>query len=202
MPQHGSDWNQHNGVGATLVENWVEERAVEGYVVEERKDRVRVGKVGHKDILKFSKHGKLLDHTTHKDAFKISEPDPRINSIGKRRQMIEEELRKLTMETLKEPAPDRSAKDWASTVQADFSHSDIYPEVKDLGMEPPPEEQRKKYAAPITFWTDQAAKNNGTVMCSTDAKVLPDKVATGGKFGRHADFTTPVQEYVKGPTKV
>jgi hypothetical protein len=29
MTQQGTDWNRHNGVGTTLLYNWMEERAVD-----------------------------------------------------------------------------------------------------------------------------------------------------------------------------
>jgi len=28
LPYTGTNWNKHNGVGVTLIENWFEERAV------------------------------------------------------------------------------------------------------------------------------------------------------------------------------
>ncbi|KAJ3042545.1 hypothetical protein HDV00_007079 [Rhizophlyctis rosea] len=70
MLQNGTDWNKHHGVGATLLENWVEERAVadrekgrkapqdDGYKESDERDAGSVGskwkelmKRGHQDIL-------------------------------------------------------------------------------------------------------------------------------------------------------
>ena len=51
--QHGSDWNRHQGVGATLLENWVEERAVGHLIEEERSDIEELCKKGHKALLTY-----------------------------------------------------------------------------------------------------------------------------------------------------
>jgi hypothetical protein len=51
--QHGSDWNRHQGVGATLLENWVEERAVGHLIEEERSDIKELCKKGHKALLTY-----------------------------------------------------------------------------------------------------------------------------------------------------
>lgn len=47
MIQQGTDWNRHHGVGATLLENWVEERAVGDIVLEERSDLSKLSRTGH-----------------------------------------------------------------------------------------------------------------------------------------------------------
>ncbi len=52
MIHHGTDWNRHRGVGATLLENWVEERAVGDLIIEERTDLPFLSRQGHKVILK------------------------------------------------------------------------------------------------------------------------------------------------------
>ena len=48
MIHHGTDWNRHRGVGATLLENWVEERAVGDLILEERSDLPHLSRAGHK----------------------------------------------------------------------------------------------------------------------------------------------------------
>ena len=67
MIQQGTDWNRHHGVGATLLENWVEERAVGEVMLEERTDLSKLSRAGHKVIIKESVLSgliprKLLDH--------------------------------------------------------------------------------------------------------------------------------------------
>ena len=47
MIQHGTDWNRHRGVGATLLENWVEERAVGDLIIDERSDIPLLSRQGH-----------------------------------------------------------------------------------------------------------------------------------------------------------
>jgi hypothetical protein len=42
-----SGWNRHHGVGATLLENWVEERAVGDKVLVERENPTALNKNGH-----------------------------------------------------------------------------------------------------------------------------------------------------------
>ncbi len=51
MIQHGTDWNRHHGVGATLLENWVEERAVGGTILQEREDIKKLSRNGHKVLV-------------------------------------------------------------------------------------------------------------------------------------------------------
>jgi hypothetical protein len=65
------------------------------------------------------------------------------------------------------------------------------------------QEESAKFAHPITFWTDHALKGHGTVICSSTAEaVAMGAVTTGGvRFGRHADFSTPIKEYMKGSVK-
>jgi len=35
LPYTGTNWNKHNGVGVTLIENWFEERAVADQMIDE-----------------------------------------------------------------------------------------------------------------------------------------------------------------------
>lgn len=45
----GSDWNRNHGVGATLLENWVEERAVGSLIEDERNQpAAQLSRHGHK----------------------------------------------------------------------------------------------------------------------------------------------------------
>jgi hypothetical protein len=49
MPFRTSDWNQNHGVGQTLLENWVEERAVGDLILEDRNKPIAlVSRSGHK----------------------------------------------------------------------------------------------------------------------------------------------------------
>ena len=45
--QHSSAWNRHHGVGATLLENWVEERAVGERIIQERSNIATLSRQGH-----------------------------------------------------------------------------------------------------------------------------------------------------------
>ena len=53
MMKTGTDWNRHNGVGATLLENWVEERAVGDRILDERASIAYLSQNGHKVILHY-----------------------------------------------------------------------------------------------------------------------------------------------------
>ncbi len=48
MSTTGTDWNKHNGIGATLLENWVEERATDSYIDTERQLGNKLDRLGHK----------------------------------------------------------------------------------------------------------------------------------------------------------
>lgn len=111
--QGTSTWNRHRGVGATLLENWVEERAVGDLILEERADLPTLSRQGHqvsysylvfifcnffliffKDLLTHSK-AETSFHTTHQDDFAVLNKSKRI--IGKRRQLLELELMKKAL---------------------------------------------------------------------------------------------------------
>ena len=52
MIHHGTDWNRHRGVGATLLENWVEERSVGDMIIEERSNLPHLSRAGHQVFYK------------------------------------------------------------------------------------------------------------------------------------------------------
>lgn len=45
--QHSSAWNRHHGVGVTLLDNWVEERAVGERIIQERSNIIELSRQGH-----------------------------------------------------------------------------------------------------------------------------------------------------------
>ncbi|KAI9362077.1 hypothetical protein DFJ73DRAFT_813324 [Zopfochytrium polystomum] len=186
-----TDWNRHHGVGETLLENWVEERAVGERILDERSSMARLQRQGHGDILTHHSKTPVKLITTHQETFDVSaHPDPNKSVIGKRRQLIEAELMKRAMKELDEPPIDRSAREWMSTAHHDFSS-----EVKtvDLGKRHHSKDECEKLSNPITFWTHHAEKGEGTVICSAS----PTEISTFGKFGRHTTFSTPIQELKK-----
>ncbi|KAJ3204773.1 hypothetical protein HDU82_005620 [Entophlyctis luteolus] len=140
--------------------------------------------------------------TTSQAAFsQMNGPDRNKTVLGKKRQLIEAELMKRAVNDLKEPPIDRSAQEWRS-----INHSDFSTDVKlCLDIQPVSEEITAKYQHPITFWSDHAKKGCGTVICSTKfAGAVDDVTATneeGIRFGKHAAFSTPIQEFNKGPVK-
>jgi hypothetical protein len=97
MIKHGTDWNRHRGVGATLLENWVEERAVGDLIIEERSDIPYLSRQGHTNLLLHSKPDSTFS-TTHRDDFSSSarlELSGRV--LGKRRQLLEKKLMKMAL---------------------------------------------------------------------------------------------------------
>ncbi|KAI9335773.1 hypothetical protein BDR26DRAFT_1009206 [Obelidium mucronatum] len=201
MTHKGTDWNRHHGVGETLLENWVEERAVSDKILEERKQFAGVSKRGHKDILIHDPNLREIS-TTSKLAFAISasRSDPNKIERGKRRQLVEAELMKRAVQESMEPPVDRSAKEWISTNHNDFS---TQAPLCTLGVQPPPLDKTAKYSHPITFWSDHATKGCGTVICSTSFTGKEEQInsETGIQFGKHAAFSTPIKEFNKGAVK-
>ena len=49
--QQGTDWNRHHDVGATLLKNWVEERATRDLILEERALGSKLDRNGHKVVI-------------------------------------------------------------------------------------------------------------------------------------------------------
>lgn len=45
---NSTDWNKHNAIGGTLLENWVEERSTKEFIESERKEGVAIDRKGHK----------------------------------------------------------------------------------------------------------------------------------------------------------
>ncbi|KAI8614062.1 hypothetical protein BC830DRAFT_1129210 [Chytriomyces sp. MP71] len=198
----GTDWNRHHGVGATLLENWVEERAVSDQILEERQNMAKLSKMGHNNILVHDQKLREVGTTT-KEAFGNVSQHPDVNKIakGRRRVLLEAELMKRAMEDMKEPAVDRSAKEWKSTNHNDFSTT--IP-LSHIGFQPPDEDKAARYEHPITFWSDHATKGLGTVICSTDFDNPVEaaiKDTYGTRFGKHAAFSTPIKEFKRGPVK-
>lgn len=135
-----TDWNKHGKIGGTLLENWVEEREIPEQMSLFRTNPTRILKDGHKGILEISssrvnKDGSAIPlTTTNEDSFTRQVfDDSSKKTIGKKKRMVEAALiEKAKLEC--RPAPEvRNAKGWISTHHQDFDHSDIYPDIKDLG---------------------------------------------------------------------
>lgn len=56
LNRNDTGWNRHNGVGATLLENWVEERAVGAQVLYERENIKKISTTGHEVKLDLRRH--------------------------------------------------------------------------------------------------------------------------------------------------
>jgi hypothetical protein len=51
------DWNQHHGVGETLLDNWVEERAVGPLIEQERSNIIELSTKGHVVFQQYNNRG-------------------------------------------------------------------------------------------------------------------------------------------------
>ncbi|KAJ3331983.1 hypothetical protein HDU76_001657 [Blyttiomyces sp. JEL0837] len=196
---YAGDWNKHLGVGATLLDNWVEERAVGEKILLERSNIAALSKMGHSDILTHAPHAEQRTlRTTNQDAYDALERR-QINrvTVGRRRQLVENELMKRAISEVKEATVDRSAENWLSTAHHDYS-SDV--PVHNLGTSPPSADALQKFSSPITFWSDHASKGTGTVICSKRYEKTGE-ASKNTKFGRHAAFSTPIEDYHRGATK-
>ncbi|KAI9098137.1 hypothetical protein DFS34DRAFT_649727 [Phlyctochytrium arcticum] len=225
----GTDWNRHSGVGQTLLENWVEERAVGDRVLAERSDVATLNRNGHQGILRHTS-AEIPINSTHRESHKeFTDADKNITKSGQRKQLIEAELMRQAIEETKDMPTEISTKEWVSTNKADFGHEDIYGKLSELGNERPSDEQLARFDRPLTFWSDAALRGQGTTISSlpqseckrirnSDQSIssltsfFPNRQnelkqsayhasAAGVSFGRHADFSTPIKEYLKQPIK-
>ena len=90
MLKTGTDWNQNHGVGVTLLENWVEERAVGDKILEERESgNENLSKHGHQDILYSAKEVEKLPESSSHTAFSIQQfiQDPNLNQTGVKKRL-------------------------------------------------------------------------------------------------------------------
>jgi hypothetical protein len=104
-------------------------------------------------------------------------------------------------------------KDWISTTSHDFDHSDLYPEICDLGIKQPlvnlnkgtivlTQEEKDKYETPITYFTEDF--KNGNVISSLSSTIHANQdsqqtVGQDGKplklvFGKNVNFSTPINQ--------
>ncbi|KAI8916364.1 hypothetical protein EDD86DRAFT_185454 [Gorgonomyces haynaldii] len=209
MIKQGGDWNSHHGVGRTLLDNWVEERAVGPLIEQERADIKAVSKNGHKDILVNNKNWTMPVSTTREAQEQIALSSQSNSNVKTRREMLEKELLKMAIEQQKPAAADISTKKWISTTKQDFTRSD-FAGPRPLGDNLDDRTKLAKYAQPITFWSDFAVKGNGTTICSTATEFLTKdhkcqdpscSHVTPVKFGKQSGFSTLIQDFDKSPHK-
>jgi hypothetical protein len=170
MSQHSSAWNQHK-IGATLLDNWVEERAVGDQILVEKNNIATLSRQGHQ-VSRFNKNlitncDKMEFKSTSQETYQI--PGKIIDTMGKRRQLLQQELLKLACEKETKPI---EMNNYKTTNAIDYCHDKV---VKKLGSQKPNESVLSKFEKPITFWTDYAAKGSGTAICSTNASELHDQ---------------------------
>lgn len=199
MSNAGTDWNKHNGVGATLLENWVEERSTEDYIANERQIGHKLDRLGHKNILA-SPDGNGRLETTCQASYKKNDFDQQVHrKQGRIKTLLEQKWREQIIQEIVEE--ERKSKivpptEFVSVFQEDFGHKDLYPNLQFLGHTKPTEEEIAKYQFPISFWSDHASKYDGNTICSiTGSEFRQLEENQRIRFGRHAAFSTPVEEY-------
>lgn len=219
MNTNGTDWNRHGAVGATLLENWVEERAVGDKVIEERDVR-RLSRSGHVGVLVHDTGTPFKDEAPHATVSRLAytyDTARKKPGLGKRRQLVEAELLGRAIEDVKFRVSQPTQEEWVSLTHKDYNKT--FTPSLDIDH---PERQydadlAAKYKLPITYWSSEYER--GEIIASTPLdrhqkavdrtrtrEDYPD--ARSGslghrpvKFGRHTDFSTPIEDYVKAPVK-
>jgi hypothetical protein len=132
-------------------------------------------------------------------------------ATGKRRELIEAALLERAIAASVAAEEEFSAKDWISTHHEDFDHTNLYPDMCDLGLFSPinsvlgdivlSQEEKDKYENPITFFSEESKTGSGTVVCSLPSSILQSGRGFGqdGKplklvFGRRLEFSTPINQ--------
>ncbi|KAJ3217141.1 hypothetical protein HK099_005597 [Clydaea vesicula] len=187
--KNGTDWNRHHGNGATLLENWVEERAIDPSLHFEDREKNYL-KRAHKGILSEGKAFPMK--TTSQESYTKKDDEIHKITIGKKRLQFETELLMRAVKDMEEKVENRTAKDWISTNHQDFAHSDIYGEIKDLGSVPPSEDDLEKYKVPITFWSENG-KFGEKYNLEFDGTVKVPSLT----FKKDTTFSTPIEENKK-----
>ncbi|KAI8911950.1 hypothetical protein DFJ77DRAFT_468352 [Powellomyces hirtus] len=254
QPQPSEEQTQHQKlvqpkrtIGATLLSNWVEERACCALGLDDQPvSRAHAGLLVHGA----DTHDPKAFETTQQAmssliAAKIAPTMPsskRHSTGGKRGAMRDERLMRQALSDATAEAARNAAREsaagadagWISTHAKDYGHEDLYGRIPELGTVPPSEEDVRRFETPITFWSDFAVKGSGTTVSSSKTEDLQRRGRQGGgysytwtgsqerkavvghragqanqhhaspasvSFGKHADFTTPIKEYAKGPVK-
>ncbi|KAJ3371307.1 hypothetical protein HDU91_005441 [Kappamyces sp. JEL0680] len=105
MLDHSSAWNKHHGVGATLLDNWVEERAVGDKIIQERSDIIALSKNGHSDLLYSPYQSTQEKCSTAAEAFQT--PELPSVPLGKR-QLQRQKLMVQMAKSIPSPEPEKN----------------------------------------------------------------------------------------------
>ncbi|KAL7748997.1 hypothetical protein RI367_005646 [Sorochytrium milnesiophthora] len=235
LPTKDTPWNQHHGVGTTLLANWVEERAVGAERVFKERNVKFVSERGHIGILKPQSpdnpdEAPCVKFTTvSREAYKlpVSEKHPLQPSVGKLKTMKERQWKFESIAQLERPVlPTPNI--YRSTTAATYHYHNADEQGEYSPLTPKsPLAQSDAPETPVTFWSQQITRGAHTVYASVPHGVHPQADAdvktcvvgysyTHGRrsqapqsadvldrvrHGRHVDFSTPITEYLKAPTK-
>ncbi|KAJ3365660.1 hypothetical protein GGF32_008793 [Allomyces javanicus] len=174
-------WNQHGGVGATLLHNWVEERAVGADRIIKERAVPYISERGHADILTQDAHEdpKTKFVTVSRIAYKPSDPASakRRGSPGAPGKLKTLKERAWTLEAVDQLQPKTVAHPptFESTTAASYFSSDFEPALSPT-RRPPAAAQAPTgiLEVPITFWSHGAARGGHTVYASTPHGLHPE----------------------------
>merc|ERR1719282_14590 len=164
--------------GKVLIENWVEERACEGYDVERSAPEVNWS--GHTGIITTKSIGEELS-TTVRETYRPPSGN-KIRQKGVRRSMLEEGIyRQVTQDVTLERQPKPIVTDYQSTTHKDY-------ETEFVSDWPEPETHHNLLKElPVSYWTDNVKKGIDGV---TQVR------AVGSPFKKNTAFSTPTEVYM------
>lgn len=177
-----------NSSAKCLLENWVEERAVEPIDAEQLKMRAKatsmaqVLKNGHRGLLTTNFCATTKDLTSHLDAYRPS-TGPGIRTIGTRTELMQQmflERVLADMEREQNPPPEPDDEVPKSVTQKDFNLDDFIP------RQPAPySEHDYRKEEPVTFWSEHRDKIHG---------VSQIKPTFNSVFRKNSAFSRPIDE--------
>ncbi|KAJ1504880.1 hypothetical protein HMI55_001830 [Coelomomyces lativittatus] len=195
MHHKDTTWNQHGGVGATLLDNWVEERAVGAVRILKERDVRYISERGHADILIQDRNEDPREkfRTVCKAAY---QPPPLISSRhpkqSQRKTMKERKWSEHEFQIPSVISPPTSSM-YQSTAHAAYHRPDFHPTI------PHPDDFMNVQEHPITFWSHLHHDGAHTVYGST-----PKGNGDGPyiqRFGKHVEFSTPIEENLSNSQK-
>ncbi|KAH6561760.1 hypothetical protein BASA62_009590 [Batrachochytrium salamandrivorans] len=199
-----ANWNKHHGVGATLIENWVEEQAVGDLIISERSDVRNLSRDGHKDII-FQSNAKPIVPmiSTSKEAYSAiplfgsSKP-----SLGKRRQFMEAEMLKIAISDQQEQPLDQSFQIRTNLISL-ISQLHSGATMLQKEVEQPFAPYQHKLFTPKGFPGSGKRFDNKVAVDENQSSVLGHRAGqihemdasnVPIRFGKHPMFSTPIHE--------
>ncbi|KAI9189426.1 hypothetical protein H9P43_000859 [Blastocladiella emersonii ATCC 22665] len=188
-------WNQHGGVGATLLLNWVEERAVGADRILKERNVPFISERGHADILAQSlQEDQSAKYTTvSRMSYQPSESSASRRYPGQLGKLKTMKERAWTAESVEHLKPKRTPHPtiYKSTTAADYFDDSFSPAIDPSKLPPAllrahEDPSRAVPPAPLTFWSHFMARGAHTTYSSTPHGAHPDSVARATVVGHTA----------------